>query len=81
MASWLASFFTEFEGRNLQRSGPLTKDQVMQFFHYGTHLFNNMDFKKALSQVRRQAKAPALTADLGARHLPRSSRASTQARP
>ncbi len=54
--SWLSSFFApEFEGRALQRTGKLTREQYEQFFAFGTELFSNLEFKRALSAVRRSA--------------------------
>jgi hypothetical protein len=54
MASWLASFFTgEYEGKALQRSGPVTREQLVQWFEAGRQLFASPDFKMALLQVGR----------------------------
>jgi hypothetical protein len=50
--AWLASWFTsEFEGKALQKSGPVSQAQVEQFFVSSTALFSDVEFKKALAMV------------------------------
>lgn len=52
MANWLSSFFApEFEGKALQKSGTISKEQLLSFFEHGKELFDNPDFKMALARV------------------------------
>uniref|UniRef100_A0A7S0S649 Uncharacterized protein n=1 Tax=Chlamydomonas leiostraca TaxID=1034604 RepID=A0A7S0S649_9CHLO len=59
MSSWLSSFFTaEYEGKALQKSGPVTKEQLLSFFANGKELFENPDFKMALAAGYQRGQNP-----------------------
>ncbi|GFR48263.1 hypothetical protein Agub_g10128 [Astrephomene gubernaculifera] len=46
---WLNSLVSEYEGRPLQKSGMLTKEQLIKFFQDSAQQFNNPEFKQLLS--------------------------------
>ncbi|GIL55615.1 hypothetical protein Vafri_11153 [Volvox africanus] len=54
---WLNSLVSEYEGRPLQKTGMLTKEQLTQFFQDSARQFNNPEFKQLLS-VANKARGP-----------------------
>ncbi|KAJ9533894.1 hypothetical protein QJQ45_026979 [Haematococcus lacustris] len=53
---WLSSFFGEYQGKALQKSGELSKDQLLQFFASARGLFSSPEFQMALALGARQGQ-------------------------
>ncbi|GLC43552.1 hypothetical protein PLESTB_001569600 [Pleodorina starrii] len=54
---WLNSLVSEYDGRPLQKTGMLTKEQLVQFFQESAKQFNSPEFKQLVS-VSLKARGP-----------------------
>ncbi|EFJ50398.1 hypothetical protein VOLCADRAFT_120656 [Volvox carteri f. nagariensis] len=60
---WLNSLVSEYEGRPLQKTGMLTKEQLQSFFQESAKQFNNAEFKQLLS-VAHRTRGPGSSEDM-----------------